>query len=76
MSDDWDGGRMQRALRNCSIVCEQRFTEIGPGPWYFLNLDGKIIPLGHDSYFADMLVFALRRNAKAFDPPEPGGERP
>lgn len=65
----WYGSSMQDALRNCELVEEQRFTDVGPGPWYFLKLSEKIIPLGHDKHFADMLVFALRRNAAAFDGP-------
>jgi hypothetical protein len=72
MDDNWSGGRMQDALRNCSVVSTRRLTDCGPGDWYFLNLGGKLIPLGDDKFFADGLVFALRRNAKAFDaPPEP-----
>ena len=66
---EWYGSSMQDALRKCEIVEEQRFTDAGPGPWYFLKLGPKIIPLGHDKDFADMFVFALRRNAEAFERP-------
>lgn len=69
MRDSWDGVRMQCSLLGCEIVCEDRFTEAGPGPWYFLKLDNKLIPLGYDQHFADMLQFALRRNAEAFERP-------
>lgn len=59
--------RMQAALLGCEIVVESRFTEAGPGPWYFLKLDDKLIPLGYDEHFADGLKFALRRNAQSFE---------
>lgn len=72
--NEWYGTSMQDALRNCEIVEETRFTEAGPGPWYFLKLAGKIIPLGYDKHFADLFVFALRRNAEAFDRPAFQGE--
>lgn len=66
---EWHGISIQRALLGCEIVTESRFTEAGPGPWYFLKLNDTIIPLGYDKYFADMLQFALRRNAEAFERP-------
>jgi hypothetical protein len=64
---DWNGVRMQQALLHCDIVIEDRFTEVGPGPWYFLKLDNKLIPLGRDEHFCRSLEFALRRNARAFE---------
>ncbi len=66
---DWYGSKMQAALLRCEILTEDRFTEAGPGPWYFLKLDEKLVPLGYDKHFADMLQFALRRNAEAFEGP-------
>lgn len=66
---DWHGISIQRALLGCEIVTEDRFTEAGPGPWYFLKLNDKLISLGYDKHFADMLQFALRRNAEAFERP-------
>lgn len=66
---EWHGTSMQQALLSCEIVTESRFTDAGPGPWYFLKLNDKIIPLGYDKHFADMLQFALRRNAEAFERP-------
>jgi hypothetical protein len=76
---NWDGVRMQCALLGCEIVTEERFTEAGPGPWYFLKLDDKIIPLGHDEHFAEMLQFAIVRNARAFETPvshtHPAGDK-
>lgn len=64
---EWYGTYMQEALLNCEIVIEKRFTETGPIPWHFLKLNKKLIPLGNDRHFADMLQFALRRNAEAFE---------
>lgn len=63
----WDCLRIQNALRCAEVVSETRMTDAGPGPWYSLKLDDKIIPLGIDQHFADGLVFALRRNAEAFE---------
>ena len=60
---------MQDALRNAEIVSETKMTEYGPGEWYGLKLGKKIIPLGTDKRFADLLQFALVRNAGAFDVP-------
>jgi len=65
----WDGMSMQRALLECEIVVETRVTDVGPGPLYFLKLGPKVIPLGINQHFADMLQFALRRNAEAFERP-------
>ena len=72
---DWYGSRMQAALLGCEIVSEHRSTDTGPGQWHFLKLDDRLIPLGDDRHFADMLQFALRRNAQAFEgpPPSPAG---
>lgn len=67
---DWYGSSMQQALLDCEIVSEHRFTDVGPGHWYFLKLGKKLIPLGDDEHFADTLQFALRRNAQAFERPE------
>jgi len=66
---EWHGSNIQGFLLTCEIVEEQRFTEVGPGPWYFLKLGPKIIPLGHDRQFADLFLHALRRNAAAFERP-------
>ncbi|WGR74298.1 MULTISPECIES: hypothetical protein [unclassified Bradyrhizobium] len=66
---DWWGSRMQDALLNCEIVSERRLADVGPGDWYFLKLGNKLIPLGEDKRFADMLQFALVRNAQAFERP-------
>lgn len=71
---EWHGISIQRALLSCEIVTESRFTDAGPGPWYFLKLNDKIIPLGYDKQFADMLHFALRRNAEAFEHPPVASE--
>lgn len=67
MRDSWDGVRMQCALLGAEIVREERMTDLGPGSWYSLKLDDKIIPLGTDRRFADMLQFAITRNAAAFE---------
>lgn len=64
---DWDGVSMQRALLNCEIVSETKVCDIGPGDHYYLKLADKIIPLGTDFHFADMLKFALRRNAEVWE---------
>ena len=69
MRESWDGVSMQNALLKCEIVCEDRFTDAGPGPWYFLKLGGKLIPLGYDDHFAASFQFALRRNAEAWERP-------
>ena len=66
---EWHGLKMLQAMLDCEIVCEDRLTEAGPGPWYFLKLDGKLIPLGYDKHFADSFQFAVRRNAEAFNRP-------
>lgn len=66
---NWDGLSMQRALLTCEIVSETRVTEVGPGEMLYLKLADKLIPLGTDEHFADMLRFALRRNAEAWEPP-------
>lgn len=63
----WYGTSMQEALAGCQIVSETRMTEVGPGEWYFLRLGPKLLPLGIDKHFADMLAFATTRNAAAFD---------
>ncbi|QUS39585.1 hypothetical protein RPMA_12610 [Tardiphaga alba] len=60
---------MQRALLDCDIVEETRVTDCGPGPMYFLKLGSKVIPIGIDHHFAEMLKFALKRNAEAFERP-------
>jgi hypothetical protein len=69
MRDSWDGMRMQAALLGCEIVREHRITDAGPGEWLYLKLDDRLIPLGRDEHFADMLRFALQRNAEAFEAP-------
>ena len=70
MRDSWDGVRMQRALLTAEIVREHRITDAGPGEWLYLKLDNRLIPLGQDEHFADMLRFALQRNAEAFEGPK------
>lgn len=72
----WDGVSMQRALLECEIVIESRVTDAGPGPLYYLKLGQKIIPLGISEHFADMLRFALRRNAEAFEAPSVHQQKP
>lgn len=62
-----DGVSMQTALRDSEMVVERKITDIGPGDWYSLKLGDRIIPLGDNRDYADFLVFALRRNARAFD---------
>lgn len=69
MADDWHGMRVQHAMLNAQIVAEARMDARGPMQWYSLRLDNKIIPLGDDKHFADMLCFAVRRNAEAFERP-------
>lgn len=65
----WDGLSIQQALLECEIVVESLVTTAGPGPLYFLKLGSKIIPLGIDRHFAELLQFALRRNAEAWEAP-------
>lgn len=68
MSDnEWDGGSIQQELLRCEIVSETRVTDAGPGELYYLKLGPKIIPVSISKHFADMLQFALRRNAEAFE---------
>lgn len=67
MADGWHGVSIQKALLSAEIVEEDKFTEAGVGTWYYLKLRDKIIPLGRDKHFAEMLVFALVRNAEAFE---------
>lgn len=63
-----DGISMQQALLKAEIVLEVRHNTYGGAEdWYFLKLGDRIIPLGNDKSFADSLVFALIRNACAFD---------
>lgn len=78
MVENWDGMAMQSALLGAELVYEDRLTDAGGGWWYYLKVGTKLIPLGADKHFADMLVFALRRNAKAFEhethPPQQAAE--
>lgn len=70
MSDnDWSGVSIQQELLRCEIVSESRVTDAGAGELYYLRLGPKLIPLGISKHFADMLQFALRRNAEAFEAP-------
>lgn len=62
-----DGVSMNDALKKCEIVRERRFTQAGPGDWYFLKVGSHLISLGDNEQFADALCFALQRNAKHFD---------
>jgi hypothetical protein len=66
---DWHGISMQQALLKCEIVCEHKPADFGGLRWYYLKLADKLVPLGDDKHFADMLQFALRRNAEAFERP-------
>ncbi len=58
---------MQEALLSAEIVCEHRINDAGAGDWLYLKLGDKVLPLGGNAVFADMLQFALRRNAQAFE---------
>lgn len=62
-----DGVGMNDALKKCEIVRERRFTQAGPGDWYFLKVGPHLISLGDDEQFAEALRFAVRRNAEYFD---------
>lgn len=68
---NWHGLSIQHALLHCEIVAESRMTDAGPGDWYMLKLGDRVIPLGIDKHFADMLKFALVRNAEQFEKPPP-----
>lgn len=62
-----DGVSMNDALKKCEIVRERRFTQAGPGDWYFLKVGSHLISLGDDEQFAEALRFAVRRNAECFN---------
>lgn len=66
---DWSGVSMQQELLHCEVVHETRVTDAGAGELYYLNLGGKLIPLGISEHFAKLFQFALKRNAEAFDAP-------
>jgi hypothetical protein len=61
-----DNYSMQSAMRHAEIVEESKFADCGPGSWYYLKLGPKVIPLGHDKFFAEALLFCLVRNADAW----------
>jgi hypothetical protein len=67
MNATWDNVRIQHALLGAEIVSETRMTDLGPCEWYSLKLDDKIISLGTDKNFTNMLCFSLCRNAAAFE---------
>lgn len=58
---------MNDALKKCEVVRERRFTQAGPGDWYFLKVGSRLISLGDDEQFAESLCFAVRRNAEHFE---------
>jgi hypothetical protein len=75
MNDNhWNGLSMQEALLGCEIVEEARITDAGPGPFYYLKLGAKVVPLGVSEHFAKCLQFALVRNAKAFEHRDGAGQ--
>lgn len=67
LSGVWNGVSVQKALINAEIVSEERFTTDGNCRWYYLNLGGKLISLGRDSHFADLLQMSIVRNARSWE---------
>lgn len=56
---NWDGVSMQDALLQAEVVWVTQHE-------YYLKLGDKIIPVGCDKDFAELLCFAIRRNARAW----------